>query len=102
MYQAYFYMVSVLTAKIKELPRQTQSQKKKHRPKLGHNRRIGGMLSDDTRENVGLHCRLTNKGRERGKIHPYHADEQDTTKASIQLSSNKESITHRLWGDVSQ
>ncbi len=36
---------------------------------------MGGM-SDDTRENVGLHCRLKVE-----RVAKYHADEQDTTGA---------------------
>ena len=46
---------------------------------------MGGM-SDDTRENVGLHCRLKVES-----VAKYHADEQDTTKAPCNSTSDYES-----------
>ncbi len=46
---------------------------------------MGGM-SDDTRGNVGLHCRLKVES-----VAKYHADEQDTTKAPCNSTSDYES-----------
>ncbi len=46
---------------------------------------MGGM-SDDTRGNVGLHCRL-----EVESVAKYHADEQDTTKAPYNSTSDYKS-----------
>ena len=46
---------------------------------------MGGM-SDDTRGNVGLHCRLKVES-----VAKYHADEQNTTKAPCNSTSDYES-----------
>ena len=46
---------------------------------------MGGM-SDDTRGNVGLHCRLKVES-----VAKYHANEQDTTKAPCNSTSDYES-----------
>jgi hypothetical protein len=46
---------------------------------------MGGM-SDDTRGNIGLHCRLKVES-----VAKYHADEQDTTKAPCNSTSDYES-----------
>ncbi len=43
-------------------------------------------MSDDTRGNVGLHCRLKVES-----VAKYHADEQDTTKAPCNSTSDYES-----------
>ena len=43
-------------------------------------------MSDDTRGNVGLHCRLNVES-----VAKYHADEQDTTKAPCNSTSDYES-----------
>ena len=50
---------------------------------------MGGM-SDDTRENVGLHCRLKVESAAK-----YHADDQDTTKAPTQLRRRKKEEERR-------
>ncbi len=59
---------------------------------------MGGM-SDDTRGNVGLHCRLKVES-----VAKYHADEQDTTKAPCGdiLDHHQAPVPYRLQFDGSR